>query len=318
MGGTRPDGVVLDQVRPVACRYVIARRIDHRERTDLMGKGDEILVAGEARHLQEQWLLAHPDVKAAPLVQVVDLHGRPRYHPLWIGNPRIAPPGRFFPKDHRPLIVKSAARCRPYIDYDRMKADFGRAFPSRTYDVRYKHKKTPWRFTDHKCKRGELFTRRLRKRPIVIIEPHCKIGVSPNRAWGWDNYQAVVNAIDVDWVQINEQGAPLLNGVRHKPADTFTRACELLSGSWAYFGPEGGLYHAAAALGVPAVAIFGGFVSPANQGYDEPAYVNLYEGMDGESPCGQRVPCGHCTKAMRQITPDMVIPKIEWVLNLCK
>jgi hypothetical protein len=282
-----------------------------------MGMGDEIIATGEARHAQEQWMAEHPG-EPPPLVQIVDVHGRPRRHALWQNNPRIAQAGMIFPADRRPLIVKNGARCRPYIDYERMKADFGRAFPSGCYDVRFKHEKTPWRFTDHKVKKGELYTRKMAKRAIVVIEPHCKPHQRHQRDWGWKNYQAVVDAIDADWVQINAPGAPLLDGVRHLPAPTPLAACELLSGAWAYFGPEGGLYHAAAALDVPAVAIFGGFVSPATQGYDDPQYVNFFEEMDGESPCGQRVECGHCVRAMRKITPEMVIPKIEWVLNLCK
>lgn len=278
-----------------------------------MGMGDEILVTGEARWLQENSPAEHRHRK----VQILDLHGRPRYHELWRGNPRIAQPGEIFPIRGKPLKLTNGARCRAYVDYDRMKREFAAAFPGAKYDVRFKHKLTPWRFTDHKVKKGELFTRRRKKREIVIIEPHCKAFQTNQRDWGWDNYQAVVDAIDVDWVQINPVGAPLLDGVRQIPAPTKTAACEVLSGSWAYFGPEGGLYHAAAALGIPAVAIFGGFVSPMTQGYDDPQYVNIYYDEDG-SPCGQRVKCGHCVRAMRAITPEMVIPKIEWVLNLCK
>ena len=283
-----------------------------------MGMGDEILVTGEARALQERWLAEHAPNKIAPLVQVVDVHGRPRFHDLWKGNPRIAQPGQVYPVfDHRPLKLKNAARCRPYVDYERMRSDFAAAFPGDPYEVKYRHKKTPWRFTDHRVKKGELHIRRQAKRPIVIIEPHCKPNQIHQRDWGWDNYQKVVKAIDVDWVQINVTGAPLLDDVRHLPSGTPRAACEALSGAWAYFGPEGGLYHAAAALGIPAVAIFGGFVSPATQGYDEPQYVNIYYDEDG-SPCGQRVRCEHCVRAMRAIIPEMVIPKVEWILNLCK
>jgi ADP-heptose:LPS heptosyltransferase len=78
---------------------------------------------------------------------------------------------------------------------------------------------------------------------------------------------------------------------------------------------EGGLYHAAAALGIPAVAIFGGWVSPANQGYDGEDIVNLYEHMNGESPCGQRVPCPHCRAALDRITPQTLIQHIRRRLN---
>ena len=99
------------------------------------------------------------------------------------------------------------------------------------------------------------------------------------------------------------------------PAGSFIAACGLLSGATAYVGPEGGLYHAAAALGVPAVAVFGGYIDPANQGYDDPRYVNLYEPMDGESPCGQRIDCPHCMKAMAKITPDLVVHHVHELMR---
>ncbi len=49
-----------------------------------MGYGDEIMVTGAARRLQ--------DAGDPRPVAVLDRHARPRRHPLWAGNPRIATP----------------------------------------------------------------------------------------------------------------------------------------------------------------------------------------------------------------------------------
>ena len=274
-----------------------------------MGCGDEILVTGEARALQE----ADPERRR---VLVVDRHNRPRWHVLWEGNPRIAPPGSER-NGERLLRLENAAWTRPYIDWHRMNVEFAAVHPGREFTTKkIRDPRLPWRFTNHKAKRGELYLERCEKRGYIVIEPLYKIGVSPNREWGFERYQAVVDALPrLDWVQLNPNGTRILRGARHLPADHFVKACWLLSGAALYVGPEGGLYHAAAALGVPAVAIFGGFVSPANQGYDDPDYVNLYEPMDGASPCGQRVPCPHCKEAMAKITPERVIDGIKRLLN---
>jgi ADP-heptose:LPS heptosyltransferase len=145
----------------------------------------------------------------------------------------------------------------------------------------------------------------------VVIEPHVK-EIQHNRKRGWDRWQAVVDALpELDWVQINPAGTALLRGVRSLPAPSFLHACRRISGAAAYVGPEGGLYHAAAVFHVPSVAIFGGYVSPANQGYDD--CINLYE-PEG-SPCGQRVPCDHCTEALARITPEQVIHHVAQVMN---
>jgi FkbM family methyltransferase len=51
-------------------------------------------------------------------------------------------------------------------------------------------------------------------------------------------------------------------------------AAGVLSGASLLISPEGGLHHAAAALGVRAVVIFGGFISPATTGYA--LHTNLF------------------------------------------
>lgn len=268
--------------------------------------GDEILVTGEVRHLQEN------DPKARRVV-VVDRHGRPRWHPLWEGNPRIVRPGSI-DRSERYRVLRNAAWTRPYIDWHRMRAEFAEVYGNRPFTTKgIRDPRLPWRFSRYRVKRGELYTKRLEPRGYVIIEPHHKRGVSPNRDWGFERWQRVVDAVEADWVQINARGAQVLRGVRHEPGESFLRACELLSGARLYVGPEGGLYHAAAALGVPSVAIFGGFVSPETQGYDD--CVNLYEPMDGASPCGQRVACRHCADAMARITPERAIGAVEEILS---
>lgn len=266
--------------------------------------GDEILVTGEARYLQEK------HGPGAPQVAVRGRDGSRRWSPLWAGNGRIAKPGAaqgpFLDLIHGP-------NCRPYIDYAQMESEFRTKYPNRP--VVLKHAKDiPWRFTAARVRRGELpGIERLRPSGYAVIEPHYK-AIVPNRDWGWANWQAVVETVEADWLQINPAGARVLNGARHIPANDFIEACRLLSGAALYVGPEGGLYHAAAALGIPAVAIFGGYVSPANQGYDEAA-INLYEPMEGQSPCGMRLPCPHCREAMARIQPDTVARHVKALLS---
>ncbi len=274
-----------------------------------MGWGDEILVTGEARRAQ----MRDPRYKVTGVsrkVRVLDRRERPRWHALWQGNPRMVMPhesGDF-------IHIKNAAFCRPYVDWELMKLDFAKVHPGHKFTTKaVRDIRLPWRFTKHKCERGELYLDIQSPQGYVVIEPHIKNDKSPNRQWGWENWQAVVDALSIDWVQINPPSSELLRGVRHLPAPTFLEACRLLGGAVAFVGPEGGLYHAAAALGVKAVAIFGGFVSPANQGYDD--MINIFEPMGGESPCGQRIPCEHCDRAFARISVDQVVESVKEVLG---
>ena len=254
-----------------------------------MGLGDEIMVTGEARRVQ---------MRDPRPVAVAGRDGRARWHPLWHGNPRIAAPREVAAGRAVQWIVNGPGR-RPYID-DQAMARGPRA---------------PWRFTAWRATPGELPC--VPRRPpagYVVVEPHLKPGASPNKQWGWANWQALVGLMPrVDWVQLGPPGMRVLEGAVHIPTPSFIEAGSALSGAAAAVLPDGGLHHAAAALGVPAVVIFGGFTSPANLGYD--GHVNLFDPADGQSPCGERVPCAHCRRVLAAIRPETVAAHLERILN---
>jgi hypothetical protein len=261
-----------------------------------VGFGDEIMVTGEARRLQRN--------DRRP-VQVLDRNGRPRRHPLWADNPRFWRPGMA-----EPQRIANGPGCRPYLDYAAMGRDWRRLYPRRPFSTRIRDARLPWRFTSWRAAPGELTLPRGEPNGLVVVEPHVKPGASPNKDWGWERWQALVRTLRLPWAQLGLSGTRVLPGVTHVPTRTFEEACRVLDGAAAAVLPEGGLHHAAAALGVPAVVIFGGYAAPANLGYD--AHVNLYS-PDG-SPCGQRVACDHCAAAMAAIAPQRVAEELERLL----
>jgi hypothetical protein len=207
-----------------------------------MGWGDEILVTGEARRLQEA---RGTDRKVA----VLDRNGRPRWSPLWEGSPRIATPDEAVRRKCLELV--NGPGCRPYIDYPRMRADFARVFPGNEFRLKRQHPQLPYRFTDHRCSKGEFYNIKPVTNGYVVIEPHNKAN-QYNRDWGWARWQQVVDALPgLSWMQINPPGHRLLRGAVHKPAGSFLDACRMLAGARLYVGPEGGLYHAAGRRAVP-------------------------------------------------------------------
>jgi ADP-heptose:LPS heptosyltransferase len=87
-------------------------------------------------------------------------------------------------------------------------------------------------------------------------------------------------------------------------------AAATLSRARAAVLPEGGLHHAAAAVGVKSIVIYGGYISPQQTGY------NLHENIfTGGEPCGMRIPCRHCEKAMASIAPEMVMEKLKKIMS---
>lgn len=90
---------------------------------------------------------------------------------------------------------------------------------------------------------------------------------------------------------------------------SFEHALALISVARTAVLPEGGLHHAAAAFGLRAVVLFGGYISPNITGYS--IHQNIFT---GEKACGNRNPCQHCTDAMNAITPAMVLDQLEALL----
>ena len=138
-----------------------------------MGYGDEIMAAGEAKRLQ--------DVGDPRPVAILDRHGRPRWHGLWEGNPRIARPGDVAHGLDVQRIV-NGPRCRPYVDYARMEREFNAACPGRPYDIKIVDAKFPWRYTDWRTTPGELCcVERLKPRGYIVVEPNVKGSFTANK-----------------------------------------------------------------------------------------------------------------------------------------
>ncbi len=262
-----------------------------------MGWGDEIMVTAQARAMQGS------DPRP---VAVCGRDGEARWHPIWDGNPRIAPPERMA-RGLDAQWLDNWPGHRPYIDY----AAMGGAT---------KDKRVAWRYTDWSVRQagaGEICLSAAERafaapagRGFVVVEPLVKAGASPNKDWGRARFARLLGLLPgLDWVQLGPGGARVLAGARHVATAGFRDAGAVLARAAAYVGPEGGLHHAAAALGVPAVVIFGGMTSPANTGYA--GHVNLYAG--GE-PCGMRLPCTHCARAMLGITPERVAIELDKLL----
>lgn len=243
--------------------------------------GDELLASGEARLAQEH------DPRR---VQIVDRYGHRRWHALWGGNPRIAQAG----EEGDFQTLRNAPGIRPYI----------------ASGSRYR-----WTWKPYQCAPGEIYFTPEEERfaanysPGIVIEPTLKPGASPNKQWGgWARFVELATDAGYRLTQLGNTRSPNVDLIA---TPDFRHACAVLARADAYVGHEGGLHHAAAALGVPAVVIYGGFISPAQTGYAD--HRNLFTG--GE-PCGMRFPCKHCADAMAAITPERVLDELKGIAHV--
>lgn len=255
-----------------------------------MGYGDELIASGQAKAMR----LADPQRRR---VRILDAYKNGRWHELWTGNPdivRLGEAGDF-------LKIMNGPGARPYIAEKR--AD-------------------RWVWKDFRCTPADLYFTRFERDfaarfdPGVVIEPNIKGKASPNKDWGWERWVRFARMAAREGIKLAQLG-PGVGGVKRIPGvqwiqtASFREACAVLARAKAYVGHEGGLHHAAAAVGIPAVVIFGGFISPRQTGYD--GHVNLFTGIE---PCGRRTPCSHCAIAMAKIEPDQVLEALKGILDV--
>lgn len=243
-----------------------------------MGMGDEIIASAQAKLL---------NIRTGQPVVIVDRFNRVRTHEVWYRNPRIVSQ----PKRTGYATLMNGPHIRPYIQakggtrfiwkpWDRVPGEIYLTDEEVTWSVDYGGK--------------------------ILIEPNVKIGSSGNKRWIWSKWQELVNVTGWEFIQVGPAGTRILDNVQFVQTITFRQACAVLHRSRAFVGTEGGLHHAAAALGVPAVVLWSEFISPDITGYDTQHNIR----HAGEA-CGSRIPCVGCLTAMSSISVDEVATALQ-------
>lgn len=143
---------------------------------------------------------------------------------------------------------------------------------------------------------------------FIVVEPQSAQWkpVAANKDWGVSRYQAVADRLRADGHRVVQfrgvkSAEHRLTGVEQLGTSSFRDALSVLANAKLYIGGEGGLHHGAAAVGIPAVVLFGGFIPPSVTGYA--SHINL---TGGAQACGSLQPCPHCRRAMLAISVDDV------------
>lgn len=235
-----------------------------------MGLGDNIMATGIAKGAAARGKrIAFGDGK-----KIIWDHNSEQ---IFRGNPNIASPGSEGAKDLE--WIKFYRGSRIYNEHDKV---------NNRWLWNYEFKSMP----------GEIFlnAEELRwadqfSKGCIIVEKNVpeKLGVI-NKQWDKDRYEGIIKRFDKKVVELNGS------------APSFRHALAALSRASLYIGPEGGLHHGAAAVGIPAVVIFGGWIPPQVTGYD--GHINLTGGA--KEFCGSLRLCNHCQSALKNISVDEV------------
>lgn len=249
-----------------------------------MGFGDEILASGMAREIGEYG-------KRAAFGDGRHIIWGPWSEEIFRHNPHIARPGNEGANDL--VWIKHYKGSRLYNRIDRATGRWHWNYDFRPVPGDIFFNKAEVEYSD---RIGSGF---------IVIEPNVPWhkSVAPNKDWTLAKYQAVASRLLAgghDVVQLSH-GRDRLRGVRTVKTPTFRHALAALRRARFAVLPEGGLHHGAAAIGVKAVVLFGGFIPPEVTGY--PMHVNL---TGGAKACGSLNRCQHCREALDRITVDEV------------
>ena len=139
---------------------------------------------------------------------------------------------------------------------------------------------------------------------FILIEPNTppEKPQCVNKQWSYFRFQEIADLLrrrGHDVVQLVYPSARYrIAGARHIETRDFRGACGVLSHAALFIGGEGGMHHAAAALNVPGVVIFGGYTPVELTGY--PMHINL--AGNSSVACGSLFRCEHCLDALDSIT----------------
>jgi hypothetical protein len=256
------------------------------------------MAAGLAQDLYDSNPVAGP-------VAICDTTGRPRWNPIWSGNPAVWCPQQPLSAFRTPYIVAGGG-CLPYLEYP--------------YSVETGWHWTGWRARDH---RGRLYLtpaelavgRAVQQQygSFLVVEPTSTRKL-PNRRPPQSFWTFLVEQLrgSLALVQLAHPEAEIRPGLIPIAHADFREACGVLAASRGLVTTEGGLVHASAALGVPTVALFGGCISVEALGY--PEHVNLVDDSP-KTPCGALKPCDHCVLAWAGITPERTATAVQEMLR---
>jgi hypothetical protein len=245
-----------------------------------MGLGDWLMASGDAKEANE---------RTGKKVKIGDGSRMFTDIQIFSNNPRMA-----FKDDTDVVWVNNYPSSRPYL--------------------KGTHKGKLLFNDDYKPRVGEIYFSEQEQEVIdkiqgnyIVVEPNVKkIFIhTVNKAWhGWDE----LLKHDLPWIQLGDNSTDKKTKWVETP--TFRDALALLSKAKLFVGTDGGLHHAAAALGIPSVVIWTGFTSPRHLGYD--THRNIH---DGSEPCGTYDSvCQHCLLKSKAITVEQVLDAVntEW------
>ena len=272
-----------------------------------MGLGDDLMMGGLWKK--------HVQTHGRRVVPVGD------WSMMWDNLEYICKEEDLYPGEHHDRLPTHPNGLRPYIERWESDRIVFKDFKPEPGEIKFSLKEKMWA--------EDILGQSQIPQDFVLINPDSKNTTSQgNKEWPFDN-----------WVQLAENLAKDIGVLRIKPKSTVdisgkveynkgvvpsstTIECSnprlafcMASYAKCIVTTEGGLHHVAAALSVPAVVLYGNFISPDQTGYA--SQTNIYTGQPG-SPLGSIKNDKRCQDAMESISVATVHSHVEALIKTSK
>jgi hypothetical protein len=275
-----------------------------------MGYGDDLMGTGLARAVRDEYphakmVFGDPDNYHNPKDNRLNVH----YTEMFQHNPIIV-------QENEPVkdlvCVPDYPGHRVYVDYENSEIDDEGKILRFKWREEYTAPKGEIYFTDDEKSEASEIALRL-PYPFFVLEPN--VAEKPwinHKSWPLERWQEVVDALAGEVFFVQFSGDNVLRGVHHVQTPSFRQACAILGTAGAFVGTDGGLHHAAAALDIPAVVLWGHYSSPGVFGYDDHWNIRHVDNIG----CGSAwVECSECPESMEKITVDEVVTAIKELMD---
>lgn len=151
------------------------------------------------------------------------------------------------------------------------------------------------------------------RKDFIVIEPQSNDEYTVNKRYPLSKWQHVADELIKDGHTIVQIGRKtkdqVLSGVIDLTGKTsFREAAAIISLSKLFVSSEGGLMHAANAVGTMSVILYTGFIHPKMTAY--PENTNIWIGH-AHGPCGLKVHCQNCYKESIEHNPSEIVEAVR-------
>lgn len=170
-------------------------------------------------------------------------------------------------------------------------------------------------FTDQEQKEVDDLASVVGTDVFITIEPHSNNEYTCNRQYPFEKWQNIVDNLCevVRVVQVGRSNVRVLDNVIDVTAKTTFRTCAGLIGrSKLFLSTEGGLTHAAQAVGTKSIVVITGYQHPDMVAY--PQNINMWIHKN-HGPCGKKQKCEECWDAVIGHDEQEIINEAMGVLH---